>query len=84
MRYQGLLAQAAGCAGEQVALPAGATLRELAEVLWARRPALAQAGAAQEGGVSMVRWAVNNRVAGMSTPLADGDEVLLFAGAAGG
>jgi len=85
VRYQGGLAGIAGRPAEQMALKPGATLGELIEAIWQRRPAL-KAAALPDGGsvASMVRWFVNGRAQSLDAPLHAGDEVSVIPGAAGG
>jgi len=71
------LREALGAGGESLELPAGiATVGALRDLLAARHAALLT--------TKNLRAAVNQRMAGMDAPVADGDEVAFFPPVTGG
>ena len=74
------LREALGCAGEELALPAGvATAGELRDHLAARGGAWGALTQAKN-----LRCAVNQRMAGFDAAVAEGDEVAFFPPVTGG
>lgn len=71
------LREALGIGAERIELPAGtASVGALRELLAARHPALLT--------TKNLRAAVNQKMAGMDAPVADGDEVAFFPPVTGG
>jgi MoaD family protein len=88
LRYYNIIRDAVGCAGETLALPSVTTPTEVIVSLCQRYPHLRPIALRADGGLALhLRVFLNGRVARpqhLTSPLRDGDEVMLFPAIGGG